>query len=66
MAQYTLKVYSYNAEAKKEATKTFSNLPSSADGDTQTQKAFALKYAALTDAATTTAEFIKATDVDLS
>ena len=58
---YDIKVKTINA-SEKSTTKTFSKVT---DGDTDTAKALANSYAALTDYATKSAQTVKYTDVDL-
>lgn len=60
----SVEIISYDADAKRQATKKFDNVPASAEEDTAAQAQFVNAYVALTKASTTTASLIKKTDID--
>ena len=62
-----LKVYSWDGNAKKTATKTFKGIDANAATANNNAAAIALaqKYDALTDSATASAELITTADLDL-
>lgn len=59
-----IKIISYDSEAKRQATRTFKDLPASLEEDTAAQAKLVSKYVALTNASTSTGTLVKETDID--
>ena len=62
---YQIKIHSFDVEGNKTANKTFSKLTEVTSATSSAGKALVNKYAALTDAANTTAEHVTTADIDL-
>lgn len=66
MQDYSIVIFSYDANGKVIATKTFNGVPAGNETDLSSQRGFIGKYAALTNAITTKANLVITKEVDLS